>query len=653
MDTEEKNDQPIIELFSASRQVDRASASDFRTLLGSARTRRRGRRRVGTTPRRLLALSLATTAAGALLAVASYSFLLERTDRMGGLAKPASMASIGNYRTRTEVGVVGGAVSGVAGEAPLVSVARARDFKGTANGSLDLQKLQSLGYMQGPGGTFMSNITPDAIEGSGGFNTESYGLMQENDFLAVMSNPLSTFSIDVDTASYANVRRFLNAGRLPPAAAVRIEELVNYFPYDYSSPAGEAPFAVSVEIAGCPWNPRHRLARIGLKAEEIRRPPRGSNLVFLIDVSGSMAEPDKLPLATAALKQLVQELDGRDRIAIVVYAGASGLVLSPTSGDDKSRIIAALDRLQAGGSTNGAEGLELAYRIAKENFISGGVNRVILATDGDFNVGVTDRGELLRLIKRDADEGIFLTTLGFGMGNLKDDMLETLADKGNGNYAYIDSLGEARRVLVEQMGGTLITVAKDVKVQVEFNPVLVGTYRLIGYENRVLPKEHFNDDTKDAGEIGSGHTVTALYELVPAGMEDRAPSVDPLKYQTPATVAEAARAGETLTVKLRYKEPEGKQSRLLEFPAFDRGLPSGAASADFKFASAVAMFGMILRDSPHKGETTLDLVSRLSSEGAELDPGGYRAEFRQLVARAMPLARALPGTDRPKPRVEE
>jgi Ca-activated chloride channel family protein len=468
-----------------------------------------------------------------------------------------------------------------------------------------------------------------------GFNTESYDFIKENDFLAVLSSPLSTFSIDVDTASYSNIRRFLTHGQLPPPDAVRIEEMINYFHYDYAPPSGDAPFSASVEIATCPWRPEHRLARIGLKGEEISRDQLGgSNLVFLIDVSGSMQPPNKLPLLKSAFSLLVEQLDADDRVAIVVYANAEGLVLPSTPGSAKGEILKAIDRLSAGGSTNGGSGLKLAYRIARENYIPGGVNRVILATDGDFNVGVTNEGQLLRLIGKDARNGIFLTALGFGMGNYKDDRLETLADKGNGNYAYIDTIKEARKVLVEELGGTLVTIAKDVKIQVEFNPALVGSYRLIGYENRMLNKEDFNDDRKDAGEIGAGHSVTALYELAPPGSAEFERAVDSLKYQAPPSFSRAAGGGEVLTLKIRYKEPEGSKSRLLEFPIVDDGLRLAQASADFKFAAAVAEFGLILRESEHKGSASFDDVRALAIDGIGADEYGYRGEFLGLVGLA-------------------
>jgi Ca-activated chloride channel family protein len=457
----------------------------------------------------------------------------------------------------------------------------------------------------------------------------------ENEFLSATENPLSTFSIDVDSASYANVRRFLTSGLRPPRDAVRIEELINYFEYNYPEPRGGEPFAVHTDVADCPWNPEHALVRIGLKGREISRgETAGSNLVFLIDVSGSMSPANKLPLLKQSLRMLVRQLDRRDQVAIVVYAGASGLVLPSTPGDRKDKILDALQHLRSGGSTNGGAGLELAYRTARENFIPGGVNRVILATDGDFNIGVTTRTELLSLIEEDARNGIFLTVLGFGMGNYQDGLLEMLTGRGNGNYAYIDSRAEARKVLVEQLSGTLITIAKDVKIQVEFNPAEVGAYRLIGYENRVMAKEDFNDDRKDAGEIGAGHTVTALYEIVPAGRWEAAPAVDPLKYQTVPEPSRAAAVGELLTVKLRYKEPDEYASRLLTVP-----VPAGSgsietASGDFKFAAAVAEFGMLLRDSAHKADADFAQVSRLALEGLGLDEGGYRDEFLKLVGRA-------------------
>ena len=472
-----------------------------------------------------------------------------------------------------------------------------------------------------------------------GHNTEAYDHLTDNPFLAVGPNPLSTFSIDVDTASYANVRRFLQQGTLPPADAVRIEELINYFNYDYDAPTGDDPFATHVEVAGCPWAPDHRLARIGLKGMQIsedERPP--SNLVFLLDVSGSMSSSNKLPLLKQAMKLLTNQLGHNDHIAMVVYAGAAGMVLPSTACDDDQAILGALDRLQAGGSTAGGAGIQLAYETAMDNFIEGGINRVILATDGDFNVGTTDRGSLVRMIEEKAKSGVFLTVLGFGMGNIKDATLEQLADKGNGNYAYIDSIDEARKVLVEEMGGTLVTIAKDVKIQVEFNPAEVTAYRLIGYENRILAAEDFNDDTKDAGEIGAGHTVTALFEIVPVGVAIDLPGVDDLKYQRSRNRRGAS--DEMLTLKLRYKQPDGDTSKLLTFPVTDDGHGYVAASDDFKFAASVAAYGMLLRDSPHKGTASFDGVIELAGEGLGEDSHGYRAQFIELARKAGELKAA-------------
>lgn len=473
-------------------------------------------------------------------------------------------------------------------------------------------------------------------------NTENYAPVVDNPFLTATQNPLSTFSIDVDTASYANVRRFLNAGQLPPPDAVRIEELLNYFTYDYPPPAGgdEAPpFSANMEVAECPWAPTHRLVRIGLKGRTIasdRRPK--SNLAFLIDVSGSMDEPNKLPLVKRAMQMLTSQLGENDRVAMVVYAGSSGLVLPSTTADHTQAIMNAIENLSAGGSTNGGEGINLAYDIAQQYFVKGGVNRVILCTDGDFNVGVTSPGDLTRMIEEKAKSGVFLSVFGFGMGNLKDSTLESLADKGNGNYGYIDTLNEARKVFVEQLSGTLVTIAKDVKIQVEFNPAKVAAYRLIGYENRLLRAEDFNNDQKDAGEIGAGHTVTALYELVPVG-QPIASGVDPLKYQQPPAVAPAATgSNESLTLKLRYKQPDGETSKLLEFPATDSGKGFAQASPDFQFAAAVAAFGMQLRNSPHKGSWTLNAVREVAQQNRGADPFGYRAEFTELVGKARGLA---------------
>lgn len=479
-----------------------------------------------------------------------------------------------------------------------------------------------------------------------GLSGDRYTRVVENPFLTVGQNPLSTFSIDVDTASYANVRQYLTqGGQLPPPDAVRIEELVNYFRYDYAAPTsdGEPPFAAHMEVTGCPWEPKHRLVRIGLKGREVagaKRPP--SNLVFLVDVSGSMDEPNQLPLVMRGLKTLAKQLEENDRVAIVVYASAEGLVLDSTPGTRAEEIVNVLNQLEAGGSTNGGAGIELAYRIAGDHFIQGGTNRVILCTDGDFNVGTTSTAALERLVEEKAQSGIFLTVLGFGRGNLNDQMMETISGRGNGNYYYIDSDREAQKVLVEEMGGTLVTIAKDVKIQVEFNPATTAAYRLVGYENRMLAKEDFNDDTQDAGEIGAGHTVTAIYELVPRGVEEAEPraGVDPLKYQRPAKPYEATSAvasDELLTLKLRYKEPAEDTSKLLTFPLSDEGHSFGQASADTKFAASVAMFGMLLRDSRYQGNATFAAAAEIAEEGVGEDHGGYRSEFVKLIRQAKSL----------------
>ena len=470
---------------------------------------------------------------------------------------------------------------------------------------------------------------------SGPFNTEAYDSLDENPFRRVATDPLSTFSIDVDTASYANVRRFLNEGTLPPAGAVRIEELVNYFRFNYPRPSDETPFSIATELAECPWNAKHRLALIGLQAQDLDdREPAPRNLVFLIDVSGSMMDADKLPLVRTSMRMLADVLTARDRVAIVVYAGASGLVLPSTPGDRKSVIHRAIEELQAGGSTNGAAGITLAYQVARDNFIQGGVNRVVLATDGDFNVGVTSQDALVRLIEEQRRSGVFLSVLGVGTGNLKDSTMEKLADKGNGNYSYLDSLHEARKVLVREAGATLVTIAKDVKIQVEFNPRLVAAYRLIGYENRVLRNEDFNDDRKDAGEIGAGHSVTALYEIVPAGVEVDAPAVDPLRYQEKVGPTAAATSTELVTVKLRYKAPDGETSRRLATVIHDR---PHALTSNIGFASAVAEFGMLLRRSPHAGRASYDALIERARRFRGDDDEGYRAEFVKLAE----LARGL------------
>ena len=467
------------------------------------------------------------------------------------------------------------------------------------------------------------------------FHTEAYDRIEDNRFRRVTNDPVSTFSIDVDTASYSNVRRFLKDGQLPPADAVRTEELINYFRFAYPNASSNAPFSVTTEVGKCPWSPRNKLVLIGLQSRRLdseRTPPR--NLVFLLDVSGSMDSPDKLPLVRNAMSMLADTLTEADRVSIVVYAGASGLVLPPTSGHRKDIIKQAIAELRPGGSTNGAAGIHLAYNVAASSFIEGGINRVILATDGDFNVGVSSQGELVRLIEQQRERGVFLSVLGVGTGNLKDSTMEKLADKGNGNYAYLDSLHEAKRVLIAEAGATLITVAKDVKIQVEFNPAIVGAYRLIGYENRLLNREDFNDDRKDAGEIGAGHSVTALYEIIPAGERIDVPSVDPLKYQEEHKVAPSARSGELMTVSLRYKRPDAATSQLMTHVV--RNAASESAS-NLGFAAAVAQFGMLLRNSEFKGESTWESTRDLARRYRGEDVDGYRAEFMRLIDQAAQL----------------
>ena len=475
---------------------------------------------------------------------------------------------------------------------------------------------------------------------------ERYARFDENRPRTSSEQPLSTFSIDVDTASYANVRRFLTSGRLPPPDAVRIEEMVNYFRYDYPQPVGDRPFSVTLEAAECPWHSGRRLVRIGLEGRDIDRRERpAGNLVFLIDVSGSMAAANKLPLVKQALAMLVEELTENDSVAIVTYAGDAGVKLPATSGDQKGKILAAIESLSTGGSTHGSAGINLAYEQAAERFIPGGVNRVILATDGDLNVGVTSDEALVDLIKQKAAGGTFLTVLGFGEGNLQDAKMEKIADNGNGIYAYIDGAREARKVLVEQLTGSTITIAKDVKIQVEFNPAQVASYRLLGYENRIMAAEDFRNDRKDAGEIGAGHSVTALYEieLVGDGGEGSA-GAEPLKYQPPqpkpapeAALVDGETSRELLTVKLRWKQPEGDASTLDEVPLVDRGGAFEQASADLRFAGAVAAFGMVLRNSEYKGEATLPMVAKIAAGALGPDRGGYRAEFLDLVRKAETL----------------
>ena len=471
------------------------------------------------------------------------------------------------------------------------------------------------------------------------YGSESYAETVENDYFKTVQEPLSTFSIDVDRASYTNHRRFIDGNALPPKYAVRVEEFINYFPYEYQPPHNGEPFSILPEVTTCPWNSEHKLVRIALKGREVSTDKvPASNIVFLLDVSGSMASPDKLPLLKQALTMLTEQLREQDKVSIVVYAGAAGLVLPPTSGNNKQAITDALNRLEAGGSTAGGQGIELAYATAKQNFMREGNNRVILATDGDFNVGVSDNGGLEELIVRKRAEGVFLSVLGFGEGNLQDSKMELLADKGNGNYNYIDGEKEAKKVLVTEFGGTLLTIAKDVKIQVEFNPDNVQAYRLIGYENRKLKNEDFANDKIDAGELGAGHTVTAFYEIVPRG----AGSSSELKYQQ-SVVTNPAYAKELLTVKLRYKEPNGTVSKLLEETLKDEGRNITQTSNDFRWAVAVAAYGMILRQSDYKGTATLEQVLALAKTAVGADKEGYRKEFIELVTKAANITQTARG----------
>ncbi len=460
------------------------------------------------------------------------------------------------------------------------------------------------------------------------FQRESYDAITENPFISTLNDPLSTFSIDVDTASYANVRRWLTGGNLPPVGAVRIEEMVNYFSYHYPEPEN-SPIGITTELGPCPWQPANKLVRIGLKAHDLEPkniPP--SNLVFLIDVSGSMNDDNKLPLLKQSMLMLTNELGAEDKVSIVVYAGADRVVLPPTSGDKKEQIRQAISTLSSGGSTHASSGILTAYQLAKQHFIRNGNNRIILASDGDFNVGVTSRGELERLVARERESGVFLTVLGFGMGNYHDDTMEILADKGNGNYSYIDSLLEAKKVLIKQRAGTLFTLAKDVKLQIEFNPARVGGYRLIGYENRALADEDFNNDKKDAGEIGAGHTVTALYELLPVG-SPAIPRVDPLKYQT---ISQSANnSSEVLSVKLRYKPIGKNESLLLTETVTDNNKIFESTSDDFRFAATVAGFGMLLRHSSQVNQLTYTQLIKMARKSRGTDDEGYRAEFIRLL----------------------
>ncbi len=475
-------------------------------------------------------------------------------------------------------------------------------------------------------------MAPEMLQDDDEFNTEEYNTIEENRPMKVSMSPLSTFSIDVDTASYSNVRRFLEDGIRPPASAVRVEEMINYFSYDLPQPDGEVPFSVTTELGKCPWNEDNYLAMIALQGKKVSNEelPK-SNLVFLFDVSGSMDEPMKLPLLKSSFQLLVEQLGENDRVSIVVYAGASGVVLDSARGDKKEKILEALNGLEAGGSTAGGQGIELAYKIAKKNFITGGNNRVILATDGDFNVGVSSEGELTRLIEKKRKEGVFLSVLGFGTGNIKDNKMEALADKGNGNYAYIDSLLEAKKVLVSEMGGTLLTIAKDVKIQVEFNPAKVKEYRLVGYDNRMLRNEDFDDDTKDAGEIGAGHSVTAFYEIVPCKAGEEIESTQ-LKYQS-ADVRQGWE-NEWMEVRLRYKKPNSDVSEKLIHTVTNSEIRENH-SENFMFASSVAEFGLLLRDSQYKGTSSFGSVKNRAKSSIGRDEENYRSNFLELVDKAM------------------
>ncbi len=468
------------------------------------------------------------------------------------------------------------------------------------------------------------------------FNTEEYDKIVENPFVSPLNKPLSTFSVDVDRASYANMRRFLNSSEMPPPDAIRIEELINYFDYDYPLPQDDAPFSVTLEAGNCPWNKEHYLISIGLKGKEVnlqQQPP--SNLVFLLDVSGSMNMPNKLPLLKQAFKILMDELRPDDRVAIVVYAGAAGVVLPSTSCNEKEKIIHAFDQLQAGGSTAGGEGIIKAYEIAKQNFIPDGNNRVILATDGDFNVGVSSDGALVRLIEKKREDDIFLTVLGFGMGNYKDAKMEKLSNAGNGNYAYIDNILEAKKTLGKELWGTLYTIAKDVKIQIEFNPSQVKAYRLIGYENRMLESEDFNDDTKDAGDIGSGHTVTAIYEIIPPDSDEEVPGIDKLEYQKSKIIP----SENLMTLKLRYKPPKGDKSKLIVQRIKSKEIENETPSGNFNFATAVAEFGLLLRNSDYKANADYSQVLDRAKSAKGNDPEGYRSEFIRLVQIAEGLSK--------------
>ncbi|WP_196893571.1 vWA domain-containing protein [Aureivirga marina] len=501
--------------------------------------------------------------------------------------------------------------------------------------SVNLIDEVNLGYVKkkkGATSAGISTVSSKIIE----LSEESYSTFKSNKFLKVTSNPLSTFSVDVDAASYSNVRRFLNDNMLPPSDAVRVEEMINYFNYDYKKPSGKQPFSINTELSTCPWNEKNLLLHVGLQGKSIELenlPP--SNIVFLLDVSGSMSDHNKLPLLKSSLKLLLKNLRSNDKVAIVVYAGSSGVVLPSTSCHEKAKIINALGKLKAGGSTAGGEGLRLAYKIAEENFIKNGNNRILLATDGDFNVGESSNEAMEKLIEQKREKGIGISVLGFGMGNYKDDKMEIIADKGNGNYAYIDNILEAKKVLVKEFGGTFHTIAKDVKFQLEFNPLFVSKYRLIGYENRILNEEDFEDDKKDAGEIGSGHTVTAIYEIIP---NSKRKITSKLKYQKINYTEEALKSEELITLKLRYKNPKKQKSKLIQTTVKFNPIPFAKTSSNFKFSAAIAEFGMLLKDSKFKKNATWKSALKLAKQGKGDDKEGYRSEFIKLIEIAESLS---------------
>jgi Ca-activated chloride channel family protein len=558
--------------------------------------------------------------------------LVESIETLGNGSQPNYNPSIAISESTPRIR---GLSSGETASSTIVLNARAVPFRSFSGDFEDERESRVRGYA--PGASHMQAQQLSVSIPAPPANREGYDHIEENDFRSVLDNPLSTFSIDVDTASYSNMRRMIEGGARPLPDAIRIEELINYFKYDYAEPTGDTPFSVNIESASAPWRSEHQLVRIGLKGMTIAQDERpAANLVFLVDVSGSMGQQNKLPLAQEALKLLVEQMGSDDRIAIVVYAGSSGLVLPSTTANNQETIQHAIDNLRSGGSTNGGAGIELAYKVATEKFIDGGINRVVLCTDGDFNVGVTDDGRLVRLIEEKAKSGVFFSAIGFGDGNYQDGKMEQLSNKGNGNYAYIDGKQEARKVFVDDMLGTLHTIAKDVKIQVDFNPAEVTAYRLIGYVNRKLAKEDFNDDKKDAGEIGAGHTVTALYEVVPVGVEFDTKGVDASKYQRPATKTTGSE--EWLTVKLRYKVPDEDVSQLVDFPYtgdVERAFKN--ASPDFRFASSVAGFGMLLRDSTHKGNLEIDDVIEIARAARSKDSNGLKSEFVELVRKAKAL----------------